>query len=132
MNQTNRFRHGLLAFSLAALSVNSTSLLAQDTNAADSSQQQLCSYDKSMPIIPDGNIATKDELIAAQTRIKAFQDRLQKFRDCLDVKLSSLDAESEDYEASKASFHAQRNDSISLEEKVAAKFNEAIGIYKSR
>ena len=86
-----------------------------------------------LPIVEaDGNIATKDELVAAQTRVKAYQEELLDFRECLLEVENSLDVNMEGYEEQKASLAARANSSIDLENTVADEFNEAIRIYRSR
>jgi len=37
----------------------------------------------SAPIIPDGNVASQDELVAAQKAMKAYQGELIEHRECL-------------------------------------------------
>ena len=112
----------LTAFSIA------TSTLAQETEPTDAG----CSYNTTTPIIPDGNIATKDELVSAQKRVKVYQESLLDFRECLLEKEKMLDPSSESYEDQKAALAARSNKSIDLESKVAAEFNDAIKIYKTR
>jgi len=48
------------------------------------------------PIIPDGNVASQDELLAAQKSMKAFQGSLVDYRQCIDEKSTLLDLESEE------------------------------------
>lgn len=119
----------LLGTACLALSASS---MAQDASSSSESTDIVCSYNTTTPIVPDGNIATKDELISAQKRIKVYQDNLLDFRECLTLKEQALSPEAEDYEAKKAALLARSDESIDIENKVAAEFNEAIQIYKSR
>ncbi len=91
-----------------------------------------CTYTQTTPIIPDGNIATKDELVSAQKRVKAFQEELLDFRECLLTVEESLDPEQEGYETKKSGLSARADGSIDLENKVADEFNQAIRIYRER
>lgn len=91
-----------------------------------------CVHTNRTPIIPDGNIASKDELVSAKTRIKAYQDNLLDFRECLLEAEKALDPESEDYDAAKKAIGARSDASIDLETRVAEEFNETIKIYKTR
>jgi len=112
----------------------STLLLASTGHAqeADTAVGANCTYNTTTPIIPDGNIATQDELISAQKRIKAYQENLLDFRECLLEAEKTLDPESETFAATKAALTARSDQSIDLEQKVASEFNGAIQIYKAR
>lgn len=91
-----------------------------------------CTHTTTTPIIPDGNIASKDELVSAQTRVKAFQEELLDFRECLLNAEEKLNPEGETYAQDKAALSARSDSSIDLENKVAAEFNEAVKVYKAR
>ncbi len=91
-----------------------------------------CSYNATTPIIPDGNVASKDELVSAQARIKYYQDSLLDFRECLLSAERELDPESEGYEDAKKALVARSNESIDLETKVAEEFNKAVRAFKER
>jgi len=121
-----------IAISLALLTPLSG--LAQEVTEAPqvTAVGSSCSHTTSTPIIPDGNIATQDELVSAQKRVKAFQEDLLDFRECLLASEEGLDPEAEDYTQTKAALSARSDQSIDLENKVAAEFNEAIRIYKTR
>ena len=56
----------------------------------------------SAPIIPDGNVASEDELIAAQGAYKAFEKRFYDFRDCLTAKEQAIAPDADDLETQKA------------------------------
>ena len=105
--------------------------MANDTTSATSTSQD-CTYTARMPIIPDGNVATEDELLAAKNRIKLYQDHLLNFRDCLLQQEIALDKNAPDYEEKRKAILAKSNESIEHEQKVADKFNKAINIYKNR
>ncbi len=91
-----------------------------------------CMHTNRTPIIPDGNIASKDELVSAKARIKAYQDNLLDFRECLLTAEKALDAESAGYADAIKQLGIRSDASIDLETRVAEEFNEAIKIYKSR
>lgn len=133
-----KIRFGFASANVAAVAsatflLIGTAAIAQNTQKAqDEVANASCSYNTTTPIIPDGNIATKDELIAAQKRIKVYQDSLLDFRECLTAQEATLSPEAEDYEAQKAALVVRSDESIDLENKVAAEFNDAIKIYKER
>lgn len=91
-----------------------------------------CSYNATTPIIPDGNVASKDELVSAQARIKYYQDSLLDFRECLSLAEKELDPEAPGYEDAKKALVARSNESIDLETKVAEEFNKAVRAFKER
>lgn len=105
---------------------------AQEEAVSDEQASKFCTYSKRMPIIPDGNIATKDELVDAKERIALYQDQLADYRECLYKAEASLDTEANDYEERKIAIQKLSDESIEVEQKVADKFNQAIRIYKER
>ena len=121
------------ALSIALISTTLTvSALAQEEAVSDEQARKFCTYSKRMPIIPDGNIATKDELVDAKERIATYQDHLNEYRDCLYQAETALDTEADDYEERKSTIQKLNDESIEIEQKVADKFNQAIRIYKER
>jgi len=111
----------------------STSTLAQDTVTAEPAvvSSGPC-ISPTEPIIPDGNIATKEELVGASKAIKALQSELEVYRNCIAGKSNSITGEDEASTQQKQVYVDQYNASVDLEEKVAADFNTAIGAFKSR
>ncbi|MCH2190593.1 MAG: hypothetical protein MK188_06705 [Gammaproteobacteria bacterium] len=108
------------------------SSFAQQPAVNDEQGSKFCTYSKRMPIIPDGNIATKDELIDAKERIALYQDQLANYRECLYQVEKNLDTTADDYEERKVAIQKLSDESIEVEQKVADKFNQAIRIYKDR
>ena len=47
------------------------------------------------PIVPDGNVASEDELVAAQKAVKAFEVSTHSYQACLEVKHSLVDPETQ-------------------------------------
>jgi len=84
------------------------------------------------PIIPDGNVASKEELISASKAIKALQVELEVYRNCLAGKSNAIVAVDEVSTANKQAFVDRYNASVDLEEKTASEFNTAISAFKSR
>jgi len=121
------------ALSVALLSaILTVTSPAQEEAVSDDQASKFCTYSKRMPIIPDGNIATKDELVDAKERIALYQDQLADYRECLYKAEKALDTEADDYEERKLAIQKLSDDSIEVEQKVADKFNQAIRIYKDR
>lgn len=84
------------------------------------------------PIIPDGNVASQDELVAAQKSIKIMQASMIEYRECLIEEEGKIDAESETAEEQKLALTNSYNDSVAAETKVAEEFNTAVKAFKSR
>ena len=121
------------ALSVALLSaILTVTSPAQEEAVSDDQASKFCTYSKRMPIIPDGNIATKDELVDAKERIALYQDQLADYRECLYKAEKALDTEADDYEERKLAIQKLSDESIKVEQKVADKFNQAIRIYKDR
>lgn len=92
----------------------------------------------SAPIVPDGNVASTDELIAAQKGLKSYQSNLVEYRACLATEQERLAASIDDDEKSALVKEQEKvlidayNDSVSNEEAAADEFNTALRAYKSR
>jgi len=111
-----------------------TSLIATITlglTALSSQAMADCSLPTS-PIIPDGNVASLDELKAAQGAFKGMQEKFFDYRDCISAKISALDTEAEGYEAAKAALTAKDDSAFEALNAVAAKLNAEIRVYKSK
>ena len=84
------------------------------------------------PIIPDGNVASEDELVSAQKAMKMYQESLLDYRACLDEQSLALDPEAETTEEERVAILALFNSSVEAEERVANEFNQAVRAYKAR
>jgi hypothetical protein len=112
----------------AALFINTA--LAQDD--ADEyavvlpEEAQKCVLPAAPDAIPEN--ATLDQLKKAKADIGVFQAEVGVFRDCLDAAQDNPDNTDGNKQAIISSF----NYSVEMEERVAARFNEAIRDYKER
>lgn len=86
----------------------------------------------SAPIIPDGNVASEDELIAAQGAYKAFEKSFYDYRDCLTAEEQAFDPEAEDLETKKAAIMAADDAAFAELNRVANEFNAAVKAFKAR
>lgn len=86
----------------------------------------------SAPIIPDGNVASKDELVSAQGAYKAFEGKFYNYRDCLTAKEQALSTDAADLEAQKETITAADNAAFEELNRVADEFNSAVKAFKSR
>ena len=86
----------------------------------------------SSPIIPDGNVASLDELKAAQGAFTQMQDNFFVFRECINAKIDTLDTESETFEQEKAALTAKDDVAFASLNAVADNLNAAIRVYKDK
>ena len=85
----------------------------------------------SAPTVPDGNVATKDEMLTAKSEIEAYQLDLVKYRDCLKEQDAAIPADAEDAEAQRAAILDLYNTSVDVETAVGASFNNAIKLFNA-
>ena len=86
-----------------------------------------------VPIIPDGNVASEDELITTSKAIKAFQlGDLTEYRNCLSELEKTLDVETDAGKEQAAEILNQFNTSVDSETAMSEKFNAAIRAFKAR
>lgn len=86
----------------------------------------------SAPIIPDGNVASQDELVAAQRAMKAYQGELVGYRECLDGMTAAIEGEDEESLQKKAAIAASYDSSVDKETEIAEEFNGAVRAFKQR
>lgn len=99
---------------------------AEDYDVILPDDAQKCVLPASPDAIPDD--ADLDQLKAAKMDIKEFQEKVTVFRECLDQAGADPDITPGNKQAIIDSF----NYSVEMEERVAARFNEAVRSYKER
>ena len=87
---------------------------------------QKCVLPASPDAIPEN--ATLDQLKTAKKDVSEFQEKVSVFRECLDAASNNPDNTPGNKQAIVDSF----NYSVEMEERVAARFNEAVRDYKER
>lgn len=98
---------------------------------ADKMGTHSCVNPSTAPIIPDGNVASLDELIAAQNSVKAYQAELIEYRECLNEAMVAEATEEQDIQKN-AALNAAYDASIDAETKVVAEFSTARIAYQAR
>ena len=87
------------------------------------------------PIVPDGDSASLEEMVAAQAGIKTFQASNAEYLKCVDEQMATeKNLEDEGDEGAQERYAlaaADYNAAVSREEQVAADFNAEIRAYKS-
>jgi len=121
----------LTTFLIACLSSQAFAQDAVVEIADDAAIADACEL-PSGPIIPDGNVASQDELLSAQKAMKAYQGVLADYRLCIDEKSSLLDLETEEGAAAKLVINNLYDASVTAEENIAEKFNLAVRAFKAR
>lgn len=84
------------------------------------------------PIVPDGNVASLDELVAAQKGLKAYQADLVEYRDCLEAQRVAEPGEEEAALQKNAALTAAYDASVDAESMAAEEFNAAVKVFKAR
>lgn len=84
------------------------------------------------PTIPDGFLASKDELLSARKAIAAFQENLQEYRGCIDqVRLNFTD-ETEQKDQKLQAIKDLYNASVDAESATAELFNKSVRAFNER
>ena len=83
-----------------------------------------------LPAAPDAipEEATLDQLKAAKSQVGEFQAQVTEFRDCL----AAAEQNPDNTPGNKQAIVESYNYSVEMEERVAARFNEAVRDYKER
>lgn len=84
------------------------------------------------PIIPDGNVASKDELLSARESFKEFESHIYDYRDCLKLNETDIPAESETLEAQKKALMALDHSSVDYLKQTAEKLNLSVRAFNQR
>lgn len=80
------------------------------------------------PDLPDGGVATIDEMLEAQAAVRAFIARSEESIDCLDDASKDRDLTDEQ----RSLLVRAHNDTVDVMEEIAAAFNAQIGIFRQR
>ena len=84
------------------------------------------------PIVPDGNVASEDEIRAAIKEFKRYQGALADYRDCLLKIEQSLDPDSEEDAVRASQLMKQHNASVDTEVQASEFINQSIRDFKKR
>lgn len=85
-----------------------------------------------IPIIPDGHVASKDELLGASSSLGQFQIDINDYRNCLTEQSVKIVGDDEASTLKKEELLNLYNASVDKEELAAAEFNSAIRIFNDR
>jgi len=85
-----------------------------------------------MPIVPDGIVASKDDMLSASRAIQQMQGDLISYRNCLAKISNAIIDTDEASKAKKQELLDLHNKSIELEQAAADKFNASLKAYNSK
>jgi hypothetical protein len=93
------------------------------------SAQAACTYPPEITI-PDGNAATKEQMLAANGAMKEYQAKVNEYLDCLDKEEADLgDAATPEQKELHVSRH---NAAVDALEAIAARYNEQVRAFKKK
>jgi hypothetical protein len=113
-----------LALALAAAAVT-------PARAAD------CAYPRAPASMPDGNVASKDEMVAAMTEVKKYNAEMETYLACLDGDKKTLPADATDdqkkeFDRQEAIRVQKHNAAVDEMEAVTTKFNTQLKAFRAR
>ena len=96
-----------------------------------------CDYPTKPDTLPDGNSASKEEMLAGVKMINQYQEKMSTYLDCIEadqvVAMQRIDEEdSEGRERSKELFNQKYNAAVDEQTMVVEQFNAQIRAYKGR
>ncbi|MDR2215443.1 MAG: hypothetical protein LBE59_06350 [Nevskiaceae bacterium] len=97
-----------------------------------------CTYPRAPGKAPDGNVATRDEMVAANKAVKDYNDAMNVYLKCIKDEVDAALAKdgaslTEDQKRQMAAMYAQKNDSAVDElTTVANALNEQIRVFKAK
>jgi hypothetical protein len=99
-----------------------------------------CSKPASPNAPPDGNTATKDEMVAAAQNFKAYNTDMNKYLDCLKVEMDSAPKdvtkltpkEKQELQQQQNALTQKNNAAVDELQAAVGKFNEQLRIYKAK
>ena len=111
-----------------------TTAIAAVALIACQSAWSACNYPKKI-FVPNGTVATEDEMLEGQKAVKQYMVDMNEFLDCLEAETSSAVTEGEDPQITveRETIRSKRhNAAVDEMETVASDYNEAVRAYKAR
>jgi hypothetical protein len=97
-----------------------------------------CTYPKKPGRIPDGNSATRDEMVAAQKVVKQYQTDMTSYLDCIKAEhQAALDKDAatltDKQKETMTARYTQKNDAaVDEAHEVAGRFNEQLRVFRAK
>lgn len=90
----------------------------------------VCTYPSSMPQVPDGRYASKEEMMDAQKNVQDYVAKMEAYLQCLEQEAAAL---GEEMTEAQKNLHVQRhNAAVDAMEQLAAKYNVEVRAYKEK
>jgi hypothetical protein len=87
-----------------------------------------CPYPSSPPQVPDGRVATNEQMMATQQGVQEYVAKVEAYLACLDQEVAALGGTMTD---AQKNLHVQRhNAAVEEMEALAAKYNVEVRAYK--
>jgi hypothetical protein len=96
-----------------------------------------CTYPTDIGPLPDGNVATKDEMLAAKKKVTEFDKAIMAYTDCLkkeheETLAKSTDLTDEQKKQMQTMVDQKHNAAVEADEALAARFNEQLRAYNAK
>ena len=95
-----------------------------------------CDYPKRV-LVPNGNTATKDDMLEGQKEIKRYVSEMEIYLECIETEESQarqdiLDLQPEDEQEREEVFNKRYNAAVDEMERLAAQFNAEVQAYRAQ
>jgi hypothetical protein len=96
-----------------------------------------CTYPADVGALPDGNTATKDEMLAAKKKVTEFDKAIMAYTDCLkkeheETLAKSTDLTDDQKKQMQTMVDQKHNAAVEADEALAARFNEQLRAYNAK
>jgi hypothetical protein len=96
------------------------------------SAQADCTAPQAAVQIPDGNTATRDQMVAAQRAVKAYDTAVKTYGDCLQHEMDAKLASGGNKQQLEAQYDKLNNAEVDRLGKLAGKFNDELRAFKAK
>jgi len=91
-----------------------------------------CAVPEDTVQVPDGNTATREEMVAAQKAVQAFDAAVKTYSECLQQEQESKIAAGADKAKTQAAYSKLNNAEVEKVQQLADKFNQELRAYKAK
>ncbi|MBM5811340.1 MAG: hypothetical protein FJ191_05160 [Gammaproteobacteria bacterium] len=113
-----------------------STLIAALAGLAAATAQAGCIYPRSPESLPDGNIATFEEMVEAQKAVRQFNDDIAAYNACLELEMKSFEKgglyDEQRLNELRAMQAKKNNSAVDEVESVVGRFNEQLRVFKAR
>jgi hypothetical protein len=96
-----------------------------------------CTYPADPGALPDGNVASKDEMLAAKKKVTEFDKAIMAYTDCLkkeheETLTKSTDLTDDQKKQMQTMVDQKHNAAVEADEALAARFNEQLRAFNAK